>query len=110
MTKIGDSYSTTCDSSDCFGSMTGIFGGKFYVGERAIEYSQILNCKCDRCGLEKAELFEVWDDQQEEFCVSSLVTIPISDDSDISFPGLGMRADCIPPDLEYFLRTGIKTN
>ncbi len=108
MINTGDKYSTTCDSFECQGAMTGTFGGKFYVGYREIEYSQILNCKCDRCGLEKAELFEVWDEQQNNFYVTDKVTIPISDDSKICFRGLGVRANQINPQLEYFLKTGIQ--
>lgn len=104
--QVGEEYKTTCLETGCSGSIQGTFGGKFFVGERQIEYTQIRNCKCDTCSFEKEEVFEVWDEYNDEFWVSKFVTIPISDDSDISFPGLGKLVAELTPEMEYFLKTG----
>ncbi|NJR47402.1 MAG: hypothetical protein HC775_17590 [Hyellaceae cyanobacterium CSU_1_1] len=76
----GDKYERDgfCPNYHCCGKINGIFGGKFYVGETEIEYTQILNSKCDRCGLEKPEIFEVWDKSRDDFYISLYVTILIS--------------------------------
>ncbi len=110
MIEIGEQYSTKCEEKECFGSVTGVFGGKFLVGAQEIKYSQILNGKCDCCGAEKAEFFEVWDHHKEEFYTTSLITIPLTEDSEICFPGLGRAAYRMSPECRDFLRTGIKTD
>ena len=106
--KVGEIITIPCLIRDCVGSLQGIYGGEFSVGETEVEYTQVLNCKCDRCGLEKSEAFEVWDEYNEEYWVSDRVNIPLNDDSDISFPGLGVPAVEIGSELACFLRTGKK--
>ena len=106
--KVGKKIDIPCLNDDCIGSLQGTYGGEFSVGETEIKYTQVLNCKCDRCGLKLAEAFEVWDEYNEEYWISDRVNVPISDDGDISFPGLGCRADELPIEFTYFLRTGQK--
>ena len=90
--EVGEKIDIPCLKEDCLGSLKGTYGGKFIVGETEVEYTQVLNCQCDRCGLERAEAFEVWDKYNEEYWVSDLINIPLDEDSDLSFPGLGMPA------------------
>ena len=106
--KSGEKISIPCLNDNCVGSLTGTYGGEFSVGETEVKYTQVLNGKCDRCGLELPEAFEVWDEYKEEYWVSDRVNVPISDDGDISFPGLGMPALEMGSEFSYFLRTGQK--
>ena len=106
--EVGEKFSIPCLNRDCGGNLKGTFGGEFYVGETQVRYTQVMNCKCDRCGLESPEAFEIWDEYHEEYSVSDRVNVPISDDGDISFPGLGMPAVEIGSEFSYFLRTGQK--
>lgn len=101
----GDKYSAVCPQ--CSGNANGIFGGTFYVGYREIEYTQILNAKCSNCGFSKAETFEVWDADRNDFYPNENIVIPISGDADICFPGLGLKATEITPELKRFLKAGI---
>lgn len=106
MLKAGDKYSAVCPQ--CSDNANGIFGGIFYVGHRKIEYTQILNAKCNSCEFSKAETFEVWDADRNDFYPSKNIVIPISDDADICVSGLGMKAIKITPELKRFLKLGIK--
>ena len=106
--KIREELGIPCLNDNCTGSLEGTYGGEFSVGETEVKYTQVLNCKWDRCGLELAEAFEVWDEYNGEYWVSDRVNVPISDDGDISFPGLGMPAVEMSSEFSYFLRTGQK--
>lgn len=88
--KVGDKKSTSCLEFNCTGWLNGTYGGTFHIGD--VEYTQIMNCECDRCGVKKSEVFECWNERLEEFWVTEHVTIPLSDDCDMSFPGLGIPA------------------
>ena len=106
--KVGEKLGIPCFNDDCAGSLEGTCDGDFSVGETKIKYTQIRNCKCDRCDLELAEAFEVWDEYNQEYWVSDRVSVPLTDESDISFSGLGMPAVKLSPEFFYFLRTGQK--
>jgi hypothetical protein len=106
--KVGEKLNIPCLNVTCAGSLEGTYGGEFSVGETEVKYTQVLNCKCDRCGLELAEAFEVWDEYNEEYWVSDRVNVSLNDDNDISFPGLGMSAVEMSSEFSYFLRTGQK--
>ena len=108
MENIGKEITIPCVDDNCGGNLKGALGGEFSVGETEVKYTQVRNCKCDRCDLELTEAFEVWDEYNKEYWVSDRVNLPISDDGDISFLGLGMPAEKINSEFAYFLRTGKK--
>lgn len=74
--KVGEKIDIPCLDHDCVGSLKGTYGGEFIVGETEVKYTQVLNCKCDRCGLELAEAFEVWDEYHDEYWISDRVNVP----------------------------------
>ena len=107
--NVGESKKTSCVEPDCTGTIEGIYGGKFYVGNSQIEYTQIQNAKCDRCGFEQDEVFEVWDAENEDFRVSNQILLSTNEPSvDMAMPGLGMRASDIPPEMAEFLKGGLQ--
>ena len=106
--EVGDRYKTSCPVYGCNGFVEGTFGGVFYVGERRIEYTQVLKAKCNTCNSLSLEVFEVWDEDRDDFYVSRSIILPINDDSDIEIPGLGVQATNITPEMEEFLATGFQ--
>ena len=90
--KVGDKRNTPCLKWNCPGEINGTYGGRFHIGR--VEYTQIMNCKCHHCGDENSEVFECWDESEEEWWLSDVIVIPVDDDEgiDIAFPGLGMPA------------------
>lgn len=99
MDKQLEKIAIPCINDCCTGSLQGSYGGEFFIEK--VKYTQVLNCKCDRCGLERKEAFEVWDEYHQEYWVGDYVTIPLDDECDINFPGLGMPAS--QTDSDYFL-------
>lgn len=106
--KIGDKKNIFCTDDECKGILRGVYGGFVFVGETRVKYTQLMDCKCDRCGKELSEVFEVWDESNEEFWVSENICVPISEHEDICFEGLGMPAAEISSEFSYFLKYGKK--
>lgn len=104
--QIGKQMTIPCLNCDCSGNLHGAYGGKFKVGQTRIEYTQVLDCQCDRCGLELTEAFEVWNEQNQEYWISDRINIPLTDESDLSVLGLGRPAATIGPQMSYFLKYG----
>lgn len=88
--QIGDKTRVSCLVDGCLGWMDGTYGGKFHQGEENDEWTQHLNCKCDRCGLEKREVFEVFGDRCGYFVTDKISVRNDELDCSFAWEGFGM--------------------
>lgn len=108
MDAMKKTFAGYCLTPNCSGCLSGTLGGVFVIGQ--CEYSQILNAKCEDCGAEYAEIFEVWNNEQEEYWVTDEIAIGLDEDSSIVFPGLGCpAAEFFEKNLDRLEQSGLES-